>query len=507
MLRLLAVTLLLTPVLTGIPAPAGAAGEPPSHRELRADRVLAQALEVVGLAPAGSGERAHATEVLTELAHSLPLLSAEKRRVARAVLARPSAAPSGDSDPDVATGGQWSADDRRRARVRCNDPRTGTARPYCLHWVPASTRYQSRQEVSAARVQATFDVMQRTWQVEVTNRGFRRPKSDGTRDNPSGNSRTGLVDVYLSDIGDNGFFGYAVPEQNTKASTGYMVLENDFTELVGWDTSTATASGLRKATAAHEFFHLVQFAYDSWEGTDSSAWLKESTAAWMEDQVFDDVNDSRTYLKYGPLAKPDLSLTTYGEMAHYGAWAFHQIWTSRHGGAAMRELWERCAEVQGDNWLPAFQAMLASRGSTPYLEFQRFGAAANAPGQFTAEGSFWPQATLTAGKTGPQQTVKSKHLAGANFSFTPSGTTATTTLRIDIQATSGTAGAAYALVFHDDGTVTKHPFTLDSSGFGSQTFGYGPDVTRVILNVFNPTLQDQGMLSAAGTKYTATVVG
>jgi hypothetical protein len=36
-----------------------------------------------------------------------------------------------------------------------------------------------------------------------------------------------------------------------------------------------------KVTAAHEFFHAVQFAYDIGE----DGWLMESTATWMEEHV------------------------------------------------------------------------------------------------------------------------------------------------------------------------------------------------------------------------------
>ena len=45
-------------------------------------------------------------------------------------------------------------------------------------------------------------------------------------------------------------------------------------------------------TAAHEFFHAVQFAYDAAD----DQWFMESTATWMEDEIYDDVNDNLQYL-------------------------------------------------------------------------------------------------------------------------------------------------------------------------------------------------------------------
>ena len=44
---------------------------------------------------------------------------------------------------------------------------------------------------------------------------------------------------------------------------------------------------------AHEYNHVLQFAYDSQEDT----WMFESTATWMEDEVYPEIND---YLRYVP---------------------------------------------------------------------------------------------------------------------------------------------------------------------------------------------------------------
>ena len=40
-------------------------------------------------------------------------------------------------------------------------------------------------------------------------------------------------------------------------------------------------------TAAHEFFHAIQAAYDWGEDW----WLTEGTAAWIKDEVYDDLNE------------------------------------------------------------------------------------------------------------------------------------------------------------------------------------------------------------------------
>ena len=44
-------------------------------------------------------------------------------------------------------------------------------------------------------------------------------------------------------------------------------------------------------TLAHEYNHILQFGYDAYQ----DAWFAESTAVWMEDQVYNGIND---YLRY-----------------------------------------------------------------------------------------------------------------------------------------------------------------------------------------------------------------
>ena len=46
-------------------------------------------------------------------------------------------------------------------------------------------------------------------------------------------------------------------------------------------------------TVAHEFFHTIQSAY---EGTKTERWIREGTAEWMEDEVFDRVNANYAFL-------------------------------------------------------------------------------------------------------------------------------------------------------------------------------------------------------------------
>ena len=56
---------------------------------------------------------------------------------------------------------------------------------------------------------------------------------------------------------------------------------------------TQTRLDNMRVTAAHEYFHAVQFAYDALE----DGWFMEATATWAEDELFDSIDDNRQFLR------------------------------------------------------------------------------------------------------------------------------------------------------------------------------------------------------------------
>ena len=148
----------------------------------------------------------------------------------------------------------------------------------------------------------TMDVMKQTWaqrggSAGLPAAGHATATAAGTTSSTS-TSRTSAA---------NGLYGYCAPERTTTASTwaasGYCVLDDDFARSQFGQQPILSL----KATAAHEFFHAVQFAYDYAE----DGWFMEATATWMEERVFDDVNDNRQYLPAGQLGVPGRPLDTF----------------------------------------------------------------------------------------------------------------------------------------------------------------------------------------------------
>jgi len=118
-----------------------------------------------------------------------------------------------------------------------------------------------------------------SYHVEVETLGFRRPPADDIDG--------GQWDVYIKDL--SGMYGYTSYSGNPGSWITYVVIDNDFSE-----TNTKGVHGMR-VTAAHEFNHVIQFGYVF---RDEDIFLMEASATWMEDVVYDRVNDYLYYLDY-----------------------------------------------------------------------------------------------------------------------------------------------------------------------------------------------------------------
>ena len=83
----------------------------------------------------------------------------------------------------------------------------------------------------------------------------------------------------------------------------YCVLDNDY---AGFPSHTPLQN--LQVTAAHEYYHATQFAYDIAD----DGWFLEATATWAEDEMYDDVNDNVQYLKDSPITHPGRPIDKFG---------------------------------------------------------------------------------------------------------------------------------------------------------------------------------------------------
>ncbi len=272
---------------------------------------------VQGLLERTTGEQTDLSLAMRELFKAMPSLSASDRRTARDIFARPT---DGDADP---VGDGYTVPSERKC-----------GKKVCVHWVEST----ADAPPSRAWVNTNLKIMGKVWKTEVGQLGYRKPIGDKKR---GGNAK---LDVYLKELGDRGIYGYCTPERKVRGhkwlASGYCVLDNDFAEA---QYGAPPMQSLR-VTAAHEFFHAVQFAYDYGE----DPWLMEATATWMEERFADDVNDNRQYLPYGQVGNPSRPLDTFNRQGfnQYGNWTFFEYLSNRFGTGIVRQIWSRAGAYQ-----------------------------------------------------------------------------------------------------------------------------------------------------------------
>ncbi len=307
---------------------------------------------------------------------------------------------------------------------------------------------------------ATF--LDESRRVIVEEFGYRPPPvdyqfHDRYEEMDSDDGGDGLYDVYISDLSSH-FSGYARPEAvtNSNALPSYIVIENDFVES---RRTLPSALNLLRITAAHEYFHAVQFGYDAGA---ASFWLEQS-AVWIEEQVYDEVNDYLTYLPSFSsfLSEPWVALDAADGEHEYAGVLWPLFLEKRHHGDLIRTIWER---VETNPVLEAIDQGLRSVGSDLKSAFQEFSTwnvftdtRANAD-RFYEEGALYPRVELSGlhepDSTGGTSALRfdgpdipaarfPAHLAANYIRFVPDSTLHGG-LRIDFTGISGEWGVSVA---------------------------------------------------------------
>jgi hypothetical protein len=408
-------------------------------------------------------KKGDATVALRDLFQRLDALTPAERQTARGILARPT---DGNEDP---YGNGYSV------------PATRTCQGHiCLHWVTTT----DDAPPSSSWVRKMLALMNHVWHVEVDTLGYRPPVTDGGR---GGDNR---FDVYLANIGPSGLYGYCAPERRKPGfkwlASGFCVLDNDFSPT---EFPANTPIENAEVTAAHEFFHAIQFGYDFGE----DVWLLEATAVWMEDRVFDQVNDNRQFLPYGQVGNPSTPLDLFDSTGseQYGNWAFFAFLSKHFGDRIVQDVWNHAAAFPGapDQYsTQAIRTVLAPRGGLTKI-YSRFASANLLPAHFYPEGHAWPstapQAVETLSRdhrrTGWQGT-RLLHLTSASWELKSSTSLRSRhwALRMKVDGPAAyRMPAAYVLVARRSGFEKKF-VRLDAQGDGRVVVPFGRRQVRAV---------------------------
>ncbi|HWU22380.1 MAG TPA: MXAN_6640 family putative metalloprotease [Nocardioides sp.] len=480
-------------------APTGSHGTDPSPRALlhRAQRALDRVEQI--FSSTGTTVRGDATMALRNLAETKSALPPSQQREAERYFARPTA--SGSNCP-----GDYACYKSTAQRFeRCNSR-------ICVHYVKqgSGTRRDNTNGVDpeddgksgrwpGRAHNGVPDMVEFTLKslshIDAVYRkaGYRSTLGDGHQ---GGDSRR---DIYLGNIGSKGVYGYCTSDDpklaydaaGTKhpAVSAYCVLDNDYSRS---EFPYHSPRQNLAVTAAHEYFHAVQFAYDF----DEDAWMMEATATWAEDELYTKINDNRQYLPLGPMGKPWVNLDAYsnssgnsGYLHQYGTWIFFRYLTERYPTkqgilpTLVRRIWNLSVGKSGYS-VAAIKQALAERGTSLDTELARFVVANRRPALNYSEGRAYTPAplgakpeTLSTALLAPRSNRRAPalpHLAAATYQYVP-GTGVT---QLDIHVTSAaTADVEAAVVVHrTDGSYRRTIFrangTDDSVAFDPATVAW-----------------------------------
>ena len=487
------------------PAPgARAAAAAQDARADQAETALAEVAELFGDTPAGSGEapaapragaaaEAHgrdATMALRDLAFLKDSLTGEDRAAAERYLARPTqmgADPQGDG-----------------YTVAEATPRCGLN--VCVHYVATTADAPLAGDTAPADgipdyVEFALDTLENVHTTYALAE-LKEPKDDTTSTPNGGN---GLTDVYLKDLDQ--LYGYCTTDDPTAGNqdvydvSAYCVLDNDYLEFLAFNTSHESL----QVTAAHEYFHAVQYAYDWLE----DGWFMEASATWAEDELYDSVNDNVGYLDNGQLGEPWVPLDYYGGLTQYGNWIFLRYLTEKYpaevGGLPklMRDILNRvdAAELTDPDMyaIQAIKSALSARNTSFTTQYALFTDAGRRRSSFS-EGvaQQYPIKPLggtrtlsSANKTTGwlEVTGGQDHLTSLTLRVVPNDSLKASAWRLRVQldlAPTRRGSAAVVTVYKQGGgvTVTRVPLSAEGNKSLSVRFGKS-DVKYVEITTTN----------------------
>jgi hypothetical protein len=230
------------------------------------------------------------------------------------------------------------------------------------------------------------EVLDHVWAVEVDSLNYRSPPADGAwyeGEDYGGDER---YDVYIENLNRHFVYGYTQSEfyvqgGTPRATTSYLVMDDDYAGIY----PSAGEEGL-KVTAAHEFFHAIQFAYDTLE----ERFFMEISSTWMEDVVYDEINDYYYYIENSGsiFGRPEKSLTTFNGLYEYSACIWNHYLARRHGTDLIRQIWQGCIH---DAVLNATEEALHARSSSLSEALHEFAIWNAFTGPLADTVSFYPE--------------------------------------------------------------------------------------------------------------------
>lgn len=328
-------------------------------------------------------------------------------------------------------------------------------------------------------VNRTAEIFDYVHDVEVNQMGYTPPPPDAT----SGGG-TNQYDVYMHKysgaygvcFSDGTVNNYGTPPRTAYKS--YIYVDPTY-EGFGYTDRTLPL----KVTAAHEYFHAIQFAYNINAGN----WFMEISSTWIEDLVYDEINDYRYYLS-AFFNSPKTSLTKFDGSHEYASCIYGHYISENFGNIRMKRIWDFTVNAGSNIALNAIQSALTEIGTNRSDVFAGFtvwnyltGLRANGTHPTYSEGSSFPSINIaTTNTTFPVSTTAPtglEFLATFYHHFSPLSTPSN--LRLGFNQISPSAWKGKVVV---DSSNRFRSFDVDlSTGIGTTDLLSFNNKTRAVF--------------------------
>ncbi len=191
-------------------------------------------------------------------------------------------------------------------------------------------------------IEVVAEAAENSWDVVIDDMGYEEPTEDGSP-----------VIVILDD-------NYEYLSSGALGITSILSNGNPYIAIDPW-----MSNSYLQVTMGHEFFHSVQFGYDiNFAYTYQGLNFAEATATWMEDNLFDDVNDYAlyipeflSYVDYSIFA----SVVPSGSLYEYGMNIWPKFLGEYYDTGIIKEIWETYfdSNVSYDSDLKLYDAVKA----------------------------------------------------------------------------------------------------------------------------------------------------
>ncbi len=365
-------------------------------------------------------------------------------------------------------------------------------------------------------VQSMAAAFETVYSTTHTTMGYPAPPDDSAISPNGGDSR---MDIYVMDCGHYSVYGYTGSEGSGSSKTSFMVMDNDFLEFV---TPSQTAEESMQVTAAHEYHHAVQFGINS--GAD--AWIMEATATWMEDQIYDSIDDNLQYLNDGAnsfFKNPDLSLDLSQDPFWYGKWIWLEYMETKWDQAAIKNIWLDYL-INSNSGVNAVSKVLLDKSSdlkNAFTEFATWNYVQSTLDGLTLYGDasaydpvyianaassvgFNLDYTSASSDTFTQQNFTINHLAAKYFKLTPGASISSEqsdTLTVYVNGTDNRRIDVVPVVKSTGGAYSAVTLSLDASNYGKiEITGFNrSDISEIVLVLVNYSPdEDSSVIAISG---------